>query len=124
MIIDYTFHSAQNNNSDVTLVSDDLISFHAHRFIISCCSPNLKNLLVQNKDNKNPILYLKGVRSTELRAILEVIYFGQTSINRKDVEKLHYAAKDLQIDIVFNGVASSGLSDMSIEKMKTGFLFK
>ena len=37
-----------NRNADVTLVSDDKVAFHAHRLVISTCSPVLKHLLLKN----------------------------------------------------------------------------
>ena len=35
----------EKNFVDVTLISDDKIPFHAHKFVLSACSPVLKTLL-------------------------------------------------------------------------------
>ena len=36
---------------DVTLVSDDLVCLKAHKFVLSACSPVLKDILLKNKEN-------------------------------------------------------------------------
>ena len=42
---------------DVTLISDDQIPLHAHKFILSACSPVLKTLLLENP-HSHPLIYL------------------------------------------------------------------
>ena len=46
--------------TDVTLVSDDETQIHAHKFVLSACSPMLKNLLVKNV-HPQPLIYMRGV---------------------------------------------------------------
>ena len=67
--------------SDVTLVSDDQIQTPAHKVVLSACSPVLKTLLVNNP-HSHPLLYLRGIKQTELQAILKFMYLGLSNIHK------------------------------------------
>ena len=83
--------------TDVTLVSDDMIPIKAHKFILSGASSVIKRLLMMNQDAK-PILYLKGIKSEDLQAILEFIYLGEASIHSGRLENFMSSAEDLDIE--------------------------
>ena len=61
---------AENDFSDVTLVSDDQIQIRAHKFVLSACSPVLKNILLNNP-HSHPVVYLRGVKQHELQSLLQ-----------------------------------------------------
>ena len=69
------FLNIENGYSDVTLVSDDMTEFQAHKFVLGACSPVLKNLLFTNP-HPHPLLFLRGVRQQELETILQIMYLG------------------------------------------------
>ena len=58
--------------TDVTLVSDDLAEFKAHKVILSGCSQLLNNILKINPEDK--VIYLQGIKSTGLKLILDFMY--------------------------------------------------
>ena len=58
-----------NKLTDVTLVSDDKIAFKAHKFLLGACSPVLRDLLIETF-HPQPTIYLGGIHSYELEAIL------------------------------------------------------
>ena len=82
--------------ADVTLVSDDQFQTKAHRVVLSACSPVLKTLLVNNP-HSHPLLYLRGIKQTELQAILKFIYFGETQIFEDRINDFVSVAKDLEV---------------------------
>merc|ERR1712168_1295126 len=82
--------------ADVTLVSDDQVQTKAHRVVLSACSPVLKTLLVNNP-HSHPLLYLRGIKQTELQAILKFIYFGETQIFEDRINEFVSVAKDLEV---------------------------
>jgi hypothetical protein len=86
----------ENSFSDVTLVSDYLIQFQAHKCVLSACSPVLKNLLLNNP-HSHPLIYLRGVKHQELLSILQFIYLGEARFYERNMDKLMEAVKDLQI---------------------------
>ena len=81
--------------SDVTLVSDDLVEFLAHKTILSTASPLMKSLLGMSSQQQSSFLYLKGVTQENLEAILQYIYLGETEINEQKVQEFTKIAKDL-----------------------------
>jgi hypothetical protein len=82
--------------SDVTLVSDDLIQFQAHKCVLSASSPVLKSLLLNNP-HSHPLIYLRGVKHQELDSILQFIYLGEARFYEGNMDKFMEAVKDLQI---------------------------
>merc|ERR1739838_501860 len=82
--------------ADVTLVSDDQIKTPAHKVVLSACSPVLKTLLVNNP-HSHPLLYLRGIKQTELQAILKFMYFGETQIFENRINDFVSVAKDLEL---------------------------
>jgi hypothetical protein len=57
---------------DVTLACDDE-QIQAHKVILSACSPFFRNILRRNP-HQNPLLYLKGVKYTDLQSVLNFMY--------------------------------------------------
>ena len=82
--------------ADVTLVSDDQIQTPAHKVVLSACSPVLKTLLVNNP-HSHPLLYLRGIKQTELQALLKFMYFGETQIFENRINEFVEVAKDLEV---------------------------
>merc|ERR1739838_416826 len=86
----------QGNFADVTLVSDDQIQTPAHKVVLSACSPVLKTLLLNNP-HSHPLLYLRGIKQTELQAILKFMYFGESQIFENSINDFVSVAKDLEL---------------------------
>lgn len=92
------------NFTDVTLVSDDLVIMHAHRFVLSSSSSIFQKLLSIDSCPK-PILFLKGVTSQELESILQFIYLGETRIDTDRINSFLVSAKNLAIKkIIDDGI--------------------
>ena len=83
--------------ADVTLVSDDQIQNQAHKIVLSASSPVLRNILINNS-HTHPILYLRGIKQTELEAILKYIYSGETLIYEERFNDFVRAANDFQLE--------------------------
>ena len=83
--------------SDVTLACSDDQQLYAHRIILSSCSPFFRNLLLKNP-HKNTLVYLKGISSTEMQAILKFIYQGSCEVGAEDLKGFLEAGKELQIE--------------------------
>jgi hypothetical protein len=86
----------ENMFSDVTLVSDEQIQFQAHKFVLSACSPVLKNLLLNNP-HSHPLIYLRGVKQQELQSILQFMYLGEARIHQDHINTLFNIANDLEL---------------------------
>ena len=78
---------------DVTLAcEDDQIS--AHKVILSACSPFFCTVLRRNS-HPHPLLYMKGVRFTDLESVLDFMYHGEVSIAQDDLNNFLAVAEDL-----------------------------
>ena len=97
---EYNLHellfTKKNENADVTLVTDDQVAFPAHKFVLSSCSPVLKNLL-PNNPHPHPLIYLNGVKGFELNSLLQFIYIGKTEFHQSRAKKFFESGRDLQI---------------------------
>ena len=88
---------SSTNFTDVTLVSEDKQKVRAHKNVLSACSPVLKELLLLDEKNNQPIIFLKGVKYQELDAILQFIYLGQATFQEERVSQFLDAATSLEI---------------------------
>ena len=61
--------------TDVTLVCEDQ-SVKAHKLILSACSPFFKRLL-KSHPHPQPLVYMRGIRASEMVALLDFIYYGE-----------------------------------------------
>ena len=83
--------------SDVTLVCDDSdFQFKTHKSILSACSPELEKI-IRKTSEQNPVIYLRGIHSKEMEALIQFMYLGRTTIAQKDLPDLLKVAQDLKI---------------------------
>ena len=64
---------------DVTLVGDDERHIAAHKIILSSSSDFFKNIL-RKISHSNPLIYITGVNSSELKHVLDYIYEGEVQL--------------------------------------------
>ena len=81
---------------DVSLVSEDGQQLKAHRIILSAGSQFFKNIFDINED-KNLLIYLKGVRIEKLKCIIDFLYNGEVNISQEDLDEFLIAANELQL---------------------------
>ena len=80
---------------DVTLACDD-DQISAHKVILSACSPFFRNVLRRNP-HQHPLLYMKGVRYTDLQSVLNFMYHGEVNIAQEDLNAFLAVAEDLRV---------------------------
>jgi len=83
--------------SDVTLACSDNKQVKAHKVILGACSPFFKQILLRNP-HQHPLIYLKGISSDDLEAIIKFIYQGQTSISETNLDSFLASAQELQVE--------------------------
>ena len=69
---------------DVTLACEDM-SINAHKIILSSCSPFFKRLL-RAHTNPHPLIFMRGIKSRDLEAIMDFIYLGEANIFQEQFE--------------------------------------
>jgi len=80
---------------DVTLACDDE-QLQAHKVIISACSPFFRNILRRNP-HKHPLLYLKGVKYSDLQSVLNFMYHGEVNVAQEELNSFLAVAEDLKV---------------------------
>jgi hypothetical protein len=88
-------HSDQNF-TNVTLACEDDQQLEAHKVILSAASPFFQRILVKNP-HQHPLIYLRGLKMAELKAILNFIYLGQTEVEEENLRSFLQVAEDLEV---------------------------
>jgi len=80
---------------DVTLACDEE-QIQAHKVILSACSPFFRSVLRRNP-HQHPLLYLKGVKYTDLQAVLNFMYQGEVNVAQDELNSFLAVAEDLKV---------------------------
>ena len=83
--------------TDITLVSNDMKTFAAHRTILSSVSPVLKELLMLQSNHKNPLIFMKDVSQFDLKCLLEFVYLGETEVSAERIKQFLKLGEDFKI---------------------------
>jgi hypothetical protein len=81
---------------DVTLACDDE-QIQAHNVILSACSPYFRNILRWNH-HQHPLLYLKGVKYTDLQSVLNFMYHREINLAQEELNSFLVVAEDRPAD--------------------------
>ena len=65
--------------ADVTLACEDSQRIEAHKVILAASSPVLQKLLKNNK-HPHPLIYMRGMKSENLFAIIDFLYYGMANV--------------------------------------------
>ena len=102
--------------TDVTLACEDGQQLEAHKVILAASSPFFQKLLEWNK-HPHPLIYMRGLKSEELLAILDFLYFGEINVLQEKLESFLALAEELQLNFTNNQIGTN-LEDLN-EKIKT-----
>ena len=92
------FGNLRENNdfSDVTLACEDGEQVEAHKVILAASSPFFQTLLKRNK-HPHPLIYMRGMKSDDLLAIVDFLYNGEANIFQENLDSFLAIAKELQL---------------------------
>ena len=82
--------------NDVTLVCEDGSKLEAHKMILSASSLLFNKLLTREK-HAHPMIFMVGVKSGDLVAVLNLIYLGQANVNQESLDSFLTLAHRLQL---------------------------
>ncbi|XP_031616795.1 sex determination protein fruitless isoform X4 [Contarinia nasturtii] len=80
---------------DVTLACDGK-TVKAHQTILSACSPYFETIFLQN-NHAHPIIYLKDIRYSEIRSLLDFMYKGEVNVGQNCLPSFLKTAESLQV---------------------------
>ena len=82
--------------TDVTLACEDGYHVEAHKVILSAFSPFFQNLLKRNR-HAHPLIYMRGLKSEDLLAIVDFLYYGEANIYQDNLDTFLNIAEELQL---------------------------
>ena len=82
--------------SDVTLACEDGKQFEAHKVILAASSPSFHHLLKANK-HAHPLIYMRGVKSEDLGAIIDFLYCGEANVSQENLDSFLAIAEELKL---------------------------
>ena len=85
-----------NDFADVTLACEDGQQVEAHKVILAASSPFFQNLLGRNK-HSHPLIYMRGVKSDDLLAIVDFLYRGEANVYQESLDSFLAIAEELQL---------------------------
>ena len=82
--------------ADVTLACEDGQQVEAHKVILAASSPFFQKVLGRNK-HAHPLIYLRGVKSDDLLAIVDFLYCGEANVFQENLDSFLAIAEELQL---------------------------
>lgn len=82
--------------SDVTLACADGHQVEAHKVILASTSPFFQDLLKRNS-HPHPLIFMRGVSSEEMVAVVDFLYFGEVNILQQNLDAFLAIAEDLKL---------------------------
>ena len=99
--------------TDVTLACEDGQQMEAHKVILAASSPFFEKVLQRNK-HPHPLIYLRGLQSQDLLAILDFLYFGEANVFQENLDFFLAIAEELKL----KGLTGQTSSDLIEEEEK------
>ena len=99
--------------ADVTLACEDGQQVEAHKVILASSSPFFLNLLRRNK-HPHPLIYMRGLKSEDLVAMIDFLYFGEANVYQENLDSFLAVAEELQL----KGLMGSGAEEEVEENNK------
>ena len=85
-----------NHFTDVTLACEDGQLVEAHKVVLASSSPTFQRLLEQNK-HSHPLIYMRGMKSEDLVAIVDFLYLGETNVYQENLDSFLNIAEELNL---------------------------
>ena len=104
--------------SDVTLVSGDGQQVEAHKMILASSSSFFLNILERSK-HPRPLIYMRGINLVDLTALVDFIYFGETSVQHGNIDTFLALAKELGL----KGLESTAKEEIAFDPLHSGDCF-
>ena len=85
-----------NDFADVTLACEDGQQVEAHKVILAASSPFFQKLFGRIK-HPHQLIYLRGMKSEDLLAIVDFLYFGEANVYQENLDSFLAIAEEFQL---------------------------
>ena len=83
--------------TDVTLACEDGKQVRAHKVILAASSPTLQKILRKNQHPQPSMIYMLGLKSEDLIAMIDFIYFGEAKVFQENLDSFLAFAEEPQL---------------------------
>ena len=98
--------------ADVTLACEDGQQVEAHKVILAASSPFFQKLLGRNK-HPHPLIYMRGMRSDDLLAIVDFLYCGEANVLQENLDSFLAIAEEFRLKGLM-GTAEEKVKDFEV----------
>ena len=105
--------------ADVTLACEDG-EVEGHKVVLSSCSPFFKRVLKRTSKHHHPLLYMRGLKASQLKTVVDFIYYGEVNILQEDLEGFLLLAEELEL----KGLTGGAEDRKQIQKETSSEFFK
>ena len=102
--------------TDVTLTCGDGQQIEAHKVVLASSSPFFMELLKRNR-HSHPIVYMRGLRSEDIVAIMDFLYLGEANVFQENLDSFLALAEELKL----KGLTGSAETEKEPEPLKKEF---
>ena len=91
--------------TDVTLACEDGHQIEAHKIVLASSSPFFMELLKKHK-HPHPLVYMRGLKSEDMSAVLDFLYFGEAKVLQENLDSFLVLAEELRLKGLSGGAES------------------
>ena len=105
--VNTAFGSLRGDNefADVTLACKAGQQIEADKVILAASSPLFQSLLKRNR-HPHPLIFMRGVKSEDLLAIIEFLYSGEANVFQENLDSFLAIAEELKLKGLVGGKAA------------------
>merc|ERR1712179_323507 len=82
--------------SDVTIACEGDFQVDAHKIVLSMGSRFFREIIKKSR-NKNTFIFLKGINQTQLKNLMNFLYYDEAKLERDDLNEFFKISKELHI---------------------------
>ena len=97
--------------TDVTLACEEGLAVKAHKFILSSFFGNI----LGRTSHPHPLIYLSGVRSSDLTLLLDFVYVGEATVDQENFESFLALAQERELASLTNAAEELKLRNSGSE---------
>ena len=106
--ITFSFKALRDDKdfTDVTLACEDGQNIEVHKTVLASTSPFFMELLKRHK-HSHPLIYMRGIKSNLLVAIIDFLYHGEAKVLQDDLDPFLALAEEFKL----RGITGNSQSD-------------
>ena len=106
--------------TDVTLACEDGKLVEVHKMVLASSSPFFQDMLKKN-EHSHPLVYMRGVKSDDLLAIIDLIYYGEAKVYQENLDSSLAIVDELQLKGLTKKTEEDDTKEKEIHKTQLSY---